>query len=113
MRGADMVLTPVAATMAHVGMHRPAADAVALCHGTDEATVAELEAARKRVAELESRVAALEAQAAAQGTARGALTDQLADLTTAQQVRCWAPPQQPLAQSDIPRLLSKHLASGA
>lgn len=54
---------------------------------TDEATLAELAAAKKRVAELETRIAALEAQAAAQSTARGALTDQLAELTTAQQVR--------------------------
>lgn len=58
--------------------------------GADQATVAELATAKARVAELETRIAALESQAAVQNRTRGDMTDQLADLNMAQQVRtCW------------------------
>jgi uncharacterized coiled-coil protein SlyX len=55
--------------------------------GPDQATVAELATAKARVAELETRIAALESQAAVQSRTRGDMTDQLADLNMAQQVR--------------------------
>ena len=55
--------------------------------GADQATVAELATAKARVAELETRIAALESQAAVQSRTRGDMTDQLADLNMAQQVR--------------------------
>jgi len=52
----------------------------------DEGAARELAAKKERAAALEARVAALEAQVKAAGTARGALTDQLADMTATQQV---------------------------
>jgi hypothetical protein len=55
--------------------------------GADQATAAELATAKARVAELETRIAALESQAAVQSRTRGDMTDQLADLNMAQQVR--------------------------
>ena len=55
--------------------------------GPDQGTVAELATAKARVAELETRIAALESQAAVQSRARSDMTDQLADLNVAQQVR--------------------------